>query len=101
MGENAMRRIAIVGAGQAGAQLALGLLSNGYQVTLVSDRTPQEIRNGPVMSSQCMFETALQTERSLGLNLWDQDCPAVDAISFSVTDPTDPADSAFSWAGPL
>ena len=39
-----MPRIAIVGAGQAGTQLALGLLERGYDVTLVSDRTPAEIR---------------------------------------------------------
>ena len=33
-----MKRIAIVGAGQSGLQLALGLLHAGYEVTLVSDR---------------------------------------------------------------
>ena len=79
-----MPRIAIVGAGQAGTQLALGLLERGYDVTLVSDRSPAEIRVGSVMSSQCMFETALQTERDLGLNLWEQDCPTVEQISFTL-----------------
>ncbi|EPM61826.1 hypothetical protein A262_05499 [Pseudomonas syringae pv. actinidiae ICMP 19073] len=34
-----MRRIAIVGAGQAGLQLALGLLAEGYHVTLTTNRT--------------------------------------------------------------
>ena len=29
-----MKRIAIVGAGQSGRQLALGLLGGGYEVTL-------------------------------------------------------------------
>lgn len=32
-----MRRIAIVGAGQAGLQLALGLLAKGYQAVLISN----------------------------------------------------------------
>lgn len=40
-----MRRIAIVGAGQAGLQLALGLRERGYDVTVVAARTPR--RSGP------------------------------------------------------
>ena len=68
--DGAGRRVAIVGAGQSGLQLALGLLQEGYEVTVVSNRTPEEIAVGPVLSSQCMFETALQTERVLGLDHW-------------------------------
>lgn len=82
-----MKRVAIIGAGQSGLQLALGLLQNGYEVTLLSDRTGEEIRNGRVMSSQCMFDSALQTERDLHLNLWEPECPKVEAISFSVPGP--------------
>ncbi|MBD1220268.1 hypothetical protein IDM30_10035 [Acinetobacter seifertii] len=54
-----MRRIAIVGAGQSGLQLGLGLLDTGYDVTMITNRTADEIRQGKVMSSQCMFHTAL------------------------------------------
>jgi hypothetical protein len=57
-GMTSARRIAIVGAGPAGTALATGLLHAGQQVTLVSDRTPQEIRSGSVMSSQVTFESA-------------------------------------------
>jgi len=39
-----MRRILVVGAGQSGLQLALGLQSKGYEVTLMSNRTADEIR---------------------------------------------------------
>ena len=60
------RRIAIVGAGPAGTALALGLLRHGYDVTLVSDRTAEEIRDGSVMSSQITFESALEAESALG-----------------------------------
>ena len=81
-----MKSIAIIGAGQSGLQLALGLLQAGYEVTLVSDRSAEEIRNGRVMSSQCMFDWALQTERDLQLNLWEQECPKVEGISFAVPD---------------
>ena len=63
-----MPRVAIVGAGQSGLQLALGLLEAGFEVTLVSNRTAEEIASGRVLSSQCMFESALQTE--LYLNPW-------------------------------
>jgi flavin reductase (DIM6/NTAB) family NADH-FMN oxidoreductase RutF len=94
-----MKRIAIIGAGQSGLQLALGLLQNGYQVTLLSDRTSEQIRMGRVMSSQCMFDSALQTERDLCLNLWEQQCPKVEGIGFSV--PDSHGAKAIDWAARL
>ncbi|POX48178.1 alanine-phosphoribitol ligase [Streptomyces sp. Ru71] len=81
-----MRKITIIGAGQAGLQLGIGLLGHGYDVTVVSNRTGQQIRDGRVMSSQCMFGTALGHERNLGLNLWEAECPPVEGISFCVPD---------------
>ena len=63
-----MRRIAIVGGGQAGMPLALGLLDKGYFVTVATNRTPEDVKNGRVMSSQCMFDISLQFERDLGIN---------------------------------
>ncbi len=94
-----MKRIAIIGAGQSGLQLALGLLQNGYEVTLLSDRTGEEIRAGRVMSSQCMFDSALQTESDLHLNLWEQECPRVEGIGFSV--PGAQGAKAIDWAARL
>jgi 2-polyprenyl-6-methoxyphenol hydroxylase-like FAD-dependent oxidoreductase len=38
-----MRRITIIGAGQAGLHLGIGLVDAGYEVTLFSDRTPKAI----------------------------------------------------------
>ncbi|MFI0156039.1 styrene monooxygenase/indole monooxygenase family protein [Streptomyces lydicus] len=94
-----MRRIAVVGAGQAGAQLALGLQAHGYDVTLVTDRDPDEIRRGPVMSSQCMFDTALQSERELGLHHWEDQAPDISGIAFSLIGPHGTPD--VSWRAPL
>jgi flavin reductase (DIM6/NTAB) family NADH-FMN oxidoreductase RutF len=94
-----MKRVAIIGAGQSGMQLALGLLGAGHEVTVVSNRTAAEIREGPVMSSQCMFETALQAERDLGLNWWEQDCPPVEGISLAV--PGAGNSKAIDWAARL
>lgn len=94
-----MPRVAIIGAGQSGMQLALGLQGAGHEVTVVSNRTAQEIHAGPVMSSQCMFETALQAERDLGLDWWEQDCPAVEGIGLAVPGPGN--GKAIDWVARL
>ena len=94
-----MRSIAIIGAGQSGLQLGFGLLQKGYQVTIYSNRTPEEIRNGRVLSSQCMFNAALEPERRLGINDWEQDCPNVEGISFTLA--ALEGQKAFEWAARL
>ncbi|MFB6890257.1 styrene monooxygenase/indole monooxygenase family protein [Kitasatospora sp. NPDC056327] len=76
-----MRRIAVVGAGQAGLQLALGLLgAGGYEVTVVSARTPGELLGGPVLSTQAMFGPALRVERAAGLDEWEATAPQVRSV---------------------
>jgi hypothetical protein len=82
-----MRRIVIIGAGQSGLQLALGLLQNGYEVTVVSNRTPTQIRDGRVTSSQFMFHDSLQNERDLGINFWEKECPKTEGIAFTIPGP--------------
>lgn len=96
-----MRKILIVGAGQSGLQLALGLQAKGYGVTVVSNRTPEDIRSGKVMSSQCMFHDSLQMERDRGLAFWEKDCPPVEGISFTVPHPEQAGAKAIEWAGRL
>ena len=80
------QKITIVGAGQSGLQLGISLLDEGYEVTLVSNRTPEEIRNGRIASSQCMFDQARSYERAYGLELWP-DAPTVDGLSFTIPHP--------------
>ena len=96
-----MKRIAIVGAGQSGLQLGLGLLAAGYEVTIFSNRTGEDIRHGKVMSSQCMFHTSLQIERDLGLDLWARDCPTVDGIGLAVPHPEQKGAKAIDWTARL
>ncbi|MFE7674207.1 styrene monooxygenase/indole monooxygenase family protein [Streptomyces albidoflavus] len=94
-----MRRILIVGAGQSGLQLALGLQANGYEVTLMSNRTADEIRTGRVMSTQCMFHTALQHERDIQANYWESQAPKIKGLGVSVAAPD--SSRAVDWVGML
>lgn len=94
-----MRKVLIVGAGQAGLQLALGLQSNGYEVTVMSNRTPDEIRGGRVMSTQCMFHTALQNERDIEVNFWENSAPKIQGLGVSVAGPD--SSRAVNWLGHL
>ena len=41
-----MRKVVIIGGGQSGLDLALGLRQNKYDVTLVSNQTPEQILCG-------------------------------------------------------
>src|SRR3954452_3003530 len=82
-----MRRILIVGAGQSGLQLALMLQAEGYDVTVMSARTPDEIRSGWPTSTQGMFHMALETERRYGLNLWDGETPDIQGLRLSLSAP--------------
>ncbi|MDO5103084.1 MAG: FAD-binding oxidoreductase [Lautropia sp.] len=92
-----MRKIAIVGGGQSGFPVAFGLLQKGYEVSVFTNRTPDEIRGGKVLSSQCMFDMKLQVERDLGIDEWQDHCPNVEGIGFAVPDPAHPGQKAVDW----
>jgi flavin-dependent dehydrogenase len=95
------RTITIVGGGQSGLQLACGLLSHGYDVHIVQNRTAQQVATGKVLSSQCMLNTALQNERDVGLDFWGKSCPPVEAISFTVPAPDGSGNKAIEWCARL
>ncbi|HEY3882914.1 MAG TPA: styrene monooxygenase/indole monooxygenase family protein [Trebonia sp.] len=92
-----MRKILIVGAGQAGLQLALSLQAEGYDVTVMSARTSDEIRNGWPTSTQVMMYRALDRERDVKLNLWDGVATPIGGIGFNLSPA--PGVSAFSFSG--
>jgi Styrene monooxygenase A putative substrate binding domain len=92
-----VRKILIVGAGQAGLQLALSLQGQGYDVTVMSARTADEIRNGWPTSTQVMMYRALDKERDVKLNLWDGAATPIGGIGFNLSPA--PGVSAFSFSG--
>ncbi|MFC7047550.1 styrene monooxygenase/indole monooxygenase family protein [Emcibacter nanhaiensis] len=94
-----MRKITIIGAGQSGLLLGIGLKKKGYDVTIVTNRTGDEVRKGKVLSSQAMFNMSLDIERELGLNFWENTCPHIDGISVSVAGPD--GNKAIDWAARL
>ncbi len=65
-----MRKIAIVGAGQAGLQLGFGLLKAGYDPTLFSDMTAEQIYNGPGRPVTIQFGPSVALEDELDLRFW-------------------------------
>lgn len=96
-----MRKFTIVGGGQSGLMVAIGLLKAGHKVRVVQNRTAEEIEKGKVLSSQCMFSNAVQHERELGLDFWSDTCPPVQGINFIVPHPEQPGFKAIDWAGRL
>src|ERR1700749_2393904 len=98
-GAGTLASFLIVGAGQAGLQLGFGLLGDGHDVTVVSNRTPEDLRNGRLTSGQAMFGRALATERALGIDLWQQECPPVEGFAIAAY-PGGPI-PLFDWAARL
>jgi 2-polyprenyl-6-methoxyphenol hydroxylase-like FAD-dependent oxidoreductase len=96
-----MRKITIIGGGQSGLQLGIGLLKAGYGVRIVQNRTAEQIATGKVLSSQCMFSNAVQHEKDLGIDFWSTTCPPVEGINFIVPNPDGSGSKVIDWAARL
>lgn len=82
-----MRKIAIIGAGQAGLLLGFALIEAGYRVSLYTDRDAEAVLHGPLPNTAAVFETQLAYERSLGLNFWDDDAPRGEGLAIDFRSP--------------
>lgn len=96
-----MRKITIIGGGQSGLQLGIGLLKAGHAVRVVQNRTAEDIATGKVLSSQCMFNNSVQHERDLGIDFWSDICPPVEGINFMVPAPDGSGAKVIDWTGRL
>jgi hypothetical protein len=65
----------------------LSLLSEGYDVTVMSARTPGDLRAGAPLSTQAMFGPALAAERAYGLDLWDGPAGAFEGLRLTMSAP--------------
>ena len=96
-----MRKFTIIGGGQSGLMVAIGLLKAGNKVRVVQNRTGEDIARGKVLSSQCMFSNAVQHERDLGIDFWSDSCPPVQGINFMVPNPDGSGTKVIDWTGKL
>ena len=67
-----MRKIAIVGAGQAGLQLGFGLLKAGYEPTIYSDMSAGQIYDSPARPVTIQFDPSVTYEDELELRFWKE-----------------------------
>ncbi|RWD98767.1 styrene monooxygenase/indole monooxygenase family protein [Mesorhizobium sp.] len=66
-----MAKIGIIGSGQAGCILAYALVKAGYQVTLYSDRTPEQwLTHSAPTGTACLYAEVIDIERELGMDFW-------------------------------
>lgn len=70
-----MTSIGIIGAGVAGLHLGLHLLQQDLDVTIITNRTAEQVRDGKIMNSVAHMSATIDIERTLGIADW----PGTDA----------------------
>lgn len=90
-------KVLIVGAGLTGLVLAHRLLSQGADVTVATARTSDELRRGSAQMTQLTLPTALGMERTLKLDMWEQEPHLFQTVSMNVTR----AGQSFGFTGNL
>jgi len=80
-----MTKIAVIGAGVAGLLAAHDLHRRGFDVTLYSEKTPEDFLNSVPTGNASRFDMALSYERELGLAHWESEAPVADGIFFTLS----------------
>ena len=76
-----MGKIAVEGSGINGLVAAHGLLKQGHEVTLISERSAEDwLDKVPPTGTACRFATSLDLEADIGLNHWDAEAPAIEGV---------------------
>lgn len=78
------KKIAIIGAGYAGLNLALRLQAAQVDVTLFTNKTAEDMENGPLLNTVARHWKTLDMERQLGLQ-WDEAILTVSRVHMSIT----------------
>lgn len=69
-----MRKISVIGSGPAGCIFSYALLAKGYDVTLYSDRTPDQwLNHSQPTGTAYLWSEVIDIERELGMDHWSQD----------------------------
>jgi 2-polyprenyl-6-methoxyphenol hydroxylase-like FAD-dependent oxidoreductase len=80
-----VRRIAIIGSGQAGLLAAHGLLQAGHDVALYSDRSPEDwLARGRPTGTAVRFARSLAHEQRLGLGHWHAEAPGMEGLKVTI-----------------
>jgi hypothetical protein len=80
------RKIAIVGSGIVGLQMAHGLRKAGHDVTLYSDRSAQTwLEQAAPTGGAGRFRDACELERELGLSHWEKETPWVGGVHLTMS----------------
>ena len=66
-----MKKISVIGAGPAGLIFAYALLRKGYDVTVYSDKTPDQwLNHCPPTGTAYLYGSVIDIERELGMDYW-------------------------------
>ena len=68
-----MRNVSVIGSGPAGCIFAYALMNEGYNVTLYSDRTPDQwLNHSAPTGTAFLYGSTIDIERELGMDYWSE-----------------------------
>lgn len=95
-----MRKVAIIGGGLAGFHAAFSLQkAGGYDVTVYTNRTAEQLRNGRMLSMAAPFRWVLERESSLGINFWEDVDARAEGFDMHIKDPGGSGKDLFRLTG--
>lgn len=72
-----MAKVSVIGAGPAGLIFSYGLMKDGHDVTIYSDRTPDQwLNHSAPTGTAYLYADVIDIERDLDMDFWSQDMHA-------------------------
>ena len=95
-----MKKVAIIGGGLAGFHAAFSLQqAGGYDVTVYTNRTAQQLRTGRMLSMAAPFRWVHDRESSLGINFWEDVDARAEGFDMHIKDPGGSGKDLFRLTG--